>query len=78
MIESTFVTFGNAIASAQVTVTKAAVSMKFLNVDFIHMYLRFLVIVGLSENECKELVSERVIVAGKRCKNHQTEPACSN
>jgi hypothetical protein len=68
MIESTFVTFGNAIASAQVTVTKAAVSMKFLKIILIQMYLRFLVIVRLSENECEELVSERIIVAGKGCK----------
>ena len=42
------------------------------------MYLRLLVIVRLSENESEKLVSEGVIVAGKRCKNDQTEPARSN
>ena len=65
------------MASAQVTVTKTAVSMKFLN-DYCRKYLRFLIIVRLPENEGKKLVSEGVIVAGKRRKDHQTEPTRSN
>jgi hypothetical protein len=72
MIESTFVTFGNAIARAHVTVTNVAVSIKFLNAFIDKSYLRLLVVIGLSENQREELVSERVVVARECSEYHQT------
>lgn len=48
MIDSTFVTFGKAIARAQVRVMKTAVRMKFLKLELNTIkILRLLVVVGL-------------------------------
>ena len=71
-------TFGNAIARAQVTVTKAAVSMKFLEVVIGSSYLRFLIVIGLSENQREKLVSEWVVVARESSEDDQAERTCSN
>jgi len=74
MIDSTFVTFGKAIARAQVRVMKTAVRMKFLKLE-LHTIkiLRLLVVVGLSENKNEKLVAEGVVVAREGRKNDETE-----
>jgi hypothetical protein len=63
MMDRTFVTFGNAIARAQVTVTNVAVRIKFLQYDIDFVNLRFLIVVWLPEDQREKLVPERVVVA---------------
>lgn len=70
MMDRTFVTFGNAIARAQVTVTNVAVRIKFLQYDFDFINLRFLIIVWLPEDQREELIPEGVVVARESGEYH--------
>jgi hypothetical protein len=70
MMDRTFVTFGNAIARAQVTVTNVAVRIKFLQYDIDFVNLRFLIVVWLPEDQREKLVPERVVVARESGEYH--------
>lgn len=70
MMDRTFVTFGNAIARAQVTVTNVAVKIKFLQYDIDFINLRFLIVVWLPEDQREELIPKGVVVARESGEYH--------
>ena len=69
MIERTFVTLGNTIASPQVIATNVIVKTRFLN-KLSTINLRFLAEIRLSHHQDEELVPKGVIIARKSGENY--------